>query len=199
MSIRKIFVTVLALVLGASAFAQVEFGAKAGMTANWIPGTYADLGDDPATNIGYYGGLTASLDLSRSAFLQAELLYIRKGISTENPILGKYARNVSYVELPVLAGYKKGNFRLMAGPAFAYCIGNTVKSDTYNPASLGVPRDFDLSVVCHTSYLVTDNLGVDLGFDFGVTRVLKDAVIGETMDKGRNSSVTVGLSYYFGN
>lgn len=202
MSIRKIFITALALMLGAGASAQgLNFGVKAGVTANWIPGTYGDLGDDPATNIGFYGGLSATHDFASNLFLQAEALYARKGISTVNPILGKYTRNISYIQVPLMVGVRTygDHLRVMAGPALAYCLGTTVKSDVYNPASLGSPRDFDLSFVLQTTYLVAENLGVDLKFDFGITPAFKDAAIAGTVDEGRNSSVMIGFSYFFGN
>lgn len=200
MKISKILVSALALLVGAGAFAQVSFGVKAGASLNGIPGTYADLGDDPAANVGFYGGLFTNIPVTDAFFIQAEALFSRKGISTSNPILGKYTRNISYLEIPVMAGVsmKGGLVRLMAGPALEYCTGSKVVAQAYNPSSLGNPRDIGVSFVIQTSYFVTDNLGVDLGFDFGITPVFENAKIGDSIDKGRNAGVMVGLSYYFG-
>lgn len=200
MKIKNIIVAVLALAISAGASAQVNFGVKAGASLNAIPGTYGDMGDDPVANIGFYGGALANISVTDKFFVQAEALYSRKGISTSNPILGKYTRNINYVEIPVMAGLRTngGLFNVMAGPAFGYCVGDKVKSETYNPASIGNPRDLSVSFVMQTTWFVTDNLGVDLGFDFGITPVFENAHIGDSIDKGRNAGVMVGLSYYFG-
>lgn len=201
MSTKKLFAFAIALLLGVCAYSQdVTFGVKGGASANWIPGTFIDVGDNPVTNVGYYGGVALSYDFSGGLFAQAEILYMRKGISTNNPMMGKYSRNISYIEIPVLAGISLGDdsLRLLLGPEFGVCTGSKVKADVPNPSSLGKPRPFNLSIVLQATYFITDNLGVDLKYDFGVTPVFDEADVFGTRDRGHNRGAMLGLSYFFG-
>lgn len=201
MSAKKLILIAIALIAGVSAYSQeFNFGVKGGVTANWLPGTYTDVGDKAVTNIGYYGGLALRCGFSGPVFAQLEALYARKGIRTTNPILGKYSRNISYIEVPLLAGltFQNDRLRLLLGPEFGFCTGNKIKADNINLSSIGKPRPFDLCIVIQPSVGITDNLAVDLKFDVGLLRVFENASIGDTRDRGRNSSVMLGVSYFFG-
>lgn len=198
---RIILLTVLALVMGTTASAQdFRFGVKAGVSSNWMPGTWLDYGDRNVGNFGFYGGVAGTLDLSDSFFGQAELLFARKGVTTKNNILGKYSRNISYIQLPLLFGVKFGgdNGRVMVGPEFGYCVGNHVVSDVYNPASIGTVRPFNLAIALQVGCFITDNLSVDFKADMGLTKTMQNAIVKDTEDRGRNVSINLGLSWFFG-
>lgn len=196
---KRSLIILIALLTGIGASAQeFNFGVKGGVAANWMPGTYLDPGDRARTNVGFYGGIVGALDFDRSIFIELEALYARRGISTSNELLGKYSRNISYIQVPVLAGFKLSDdrFRVMVGPEFGFCVGNKVKSDAiYNPASIGEVNPFNLSFVLQTTYLIVDMLGVDFKFDYGINRTMRNA----KDDRGRNMSLQLGLSLYFGN
>lgn len=206
MNLRKIYLTVaLALIMGMGAFAQdgVGIGVKGGISGNWMPGTWVDDFDTPTTNVGFYGGLFGFAELSDTMFGQIELLYTRKGVSTNNEASGKYARNISYIQLPLLLGFKMrdDSINIAVGPAFAYCIGNKVKADWFNPSSAAEVAPFNLSAIVQARYAITESFGVDLRFDFGLTRTFKPSTeLAEYRgpDKGHNSSVQIGVSYMFG-
>ena len=199
---RKLFATLaicLCFSLGASA-QDFGFGVKGGVAANWMPGTVIDGFDRPTTNVGFYGGLVGDLNFDGSFFLQMEALYARKGVSTNSDITGKYSRNISYIQVPLLAGFKLSDdrFRVMFGPEFGFCVGEKIKIGNdagFDPASSGKASPFNLAISLQTTYLIAGNLGVDVKFDYGLTKTLKDTF---TKDNGRNMSLQIGLSYIFG-
>lgn len=202
MKAEKIILTIaLALFAGAGAFAQdgIGLGLKAGVAGNWIPGTYVDVGDDVLPNFGFYGGVYGFAEFSDTMFGQVELLYSRKGIYTKSPLLGKYTRNLSYIQLPLLVGFKLHDdaVNIAFGPAFAYCVGNTVKAQTLNPSSASDVAPFNLSAIVQARYAITESFGVDLRFDVGLTRTFKSESASHP-DKGHNSSIQLGVSYMFG-
>lgn len=191
----------LVFLVGTAAFSQdFNLGIKGGVAANWMPGTVIDGFDRPTTNVGFYGGLTGDLNFDGSAFIRMEALYARKGVSTNSDITGKYSRNISYIQVPVLAGFKLSDdrFRVMVGPEFGFCVGEKIKIGNdagFDPASSGKASPFNLAIALQTTYLIAGNLGVDVKFDYGLTRTLKDTF---TKDNGRNMSLQIGLSYLFG-
>ena len=197
---RIILLAVLAMMAGAPASAQeFSFGVKAGVAGNWMKRTWLDVGDRVVPNIGFYAGVAGNIDLSDLMFAQAELIFARKGISTRSEILGKYSRNISYIQLPLFVGFKLGsdNLRLMLGPEFGVCVGNKVKADTYNPSSVGTVRPFNLAIAAQVNYMITDEFGIDFKVDMGLTRTMKDAAIQDRQDEGRNLSVQAGVCYFF--
>ena len=197
-------IAALSLLMGTVAFGQdFNLGIKGGVAANWIPGTIIDVFDRPNTNVGFYGGVTGSLDFDGSFFIQVEALYARKGISTNSDASGKFSRNIPYIQLPLLAGFKLSDdrFRIMVGPEFGFNIGDNIKSDTPVDLSLyGKPAPFNLALAIQTTYLIAGNLGVDVKFDYGLTKTfqLPEDIKASIKESGRNMSLQIGLCYIFG-
>lgn len=206
MKAKALFTTALALLLGASAFGQdFHFGVKGGVAGNWMPRTNLNIDDKAVVNVGFYGGVTGTYFISESAFLQAEALYTRKGISTKSEYTGKYSRNISYIQVPLFFGIALGSdsdFRLMAGPEFAFALGNQIRQDAaLNPAGGDKyePKPFNFGLGIQATYFITDGLGIDLRFDWGLTQTLQKKVDTAAEDNGRNLSVMLGVCYQFGN
>lgn len=199
---KKLFLTAaLALVISVNAFAQygMGIGIKGGIAGNWMPYTTLDWGDVITPHVGCYAGVFGFMELSDVVFGQVELLYTLKGCRTTNELLGKYTRNIHYLQLPVLIGFKMADdaVSIALGPGFAYCLGSNVKSDAVNPSSLMREiAPFNLSGILQARYAMTDAFGVELRFDYGITRTFKSA--NNFDDKAHNATVQIGLSYLFG-
>lgn len=197
---RIILLSVLALMIGAPAFAQdFRFGAKAGVAGNWMKRTLIEPDDRVVPNIGFYLGVAGNIELSDLMFAQAELLFARKGISTRNEILGKYSRNISYIQLPLFVGFKLGSddLRLMLGPEFGVCVRNKVVADAYNPSSVGTVRPFNLAIAAQINYMITDEIGIDFKVDMGLTGTMKVPEFEGRTAEGNNLSVQAGVCYFF--
>ena len=206
-AIRILIALALALAMGAGAFAQEtpDFGVKAGIAGNWMPGTFIDADDVVVPNFGFYGGAFVSQDFSDFFFGQVELLYSRKGVSTHKLVntAVKYSRQIHYLQLPILVGMRFADERLslMLGPEFGYCLGTKVYDGNAvlpDPSSMGNVRPFNFAIALQSCYWITENLGLDLKGDFGVTPTMKDAQVKDVKDRGHNLSIQIGLSYRFG-
>lgn len=202
---KKILISLLLILVSAGAFAQAEFavGAKGGLAGNFMPQTTVDLDDTVLPNLGFYGGVFGTVRTSDFCGFQLELLYARKGVCTKGEMFkNRFKRNIHYIDIPVLYSMRllDDRFFVMAGPEFGFALGSEITNyvdgepiKTKDPAAADALNVFNVGVAVQASYLVFDNLGVDLKFDHGLTRTFKDAG-----DKGRNLSVQVGLSYFFG-
>ena len=192
---------------GASAQSEWEFGIKGGVALNMMPKTTLDPYDQFKANFGFQGGAYTCVYLSDFLMGQLELQYSRKGISTvnygERGSSGKttfeYKRNIHYLQLPVLFGFYSlvdDKLRLMLGPEFNVYLGDTVKA---NYVSIFESEDyqvspFNLGLAAQATFFLTEFLGLDVKFDYGLTRTFKAS----TNDRGHNFAVQMGLSYRFG-
>jgi len=202
---KILFATALAISISISASAEIspfDFGIKAGASLNTMPRTTLDFGDRPIANFGFFGGGFASCFVSEHAFLQTELLYMRKGVNTRSEILGDYHRNISYLQIPFYAGFDlhgDGKFRLMTGPGLGIYLGQKqyYTSPGEHPSSMtSVPRPLVFTWAVQAEVAITDALLIDALVDGGVTRTFKPAE--PIVDKGHNLSVSIGLCYRFG-
>jgi len=206
MKLRKVIFTIaLALSLSAGAYAQspFQFGIKAGGSLNMMPWTTLDVGDRAVVNGGFYGGGYAAALVSDYCFLQADLMYARKGVSTRSEIQGDYSRNISYIQLPVYVGIDIGGhdrWRAMTGPGLGIYLGDSVKysSPGAHPSSVNNEcQPLNLFWALQGNVAITDALLFEIRADIGLTRTFKSGGLLND-DKGRNASVSFGLVYRFG-
>ena len=200
---KKLIIAALLLIVGTGAFAQSEFnfGARAGIAGNWIQGANIDPGDKVSPNVGFYAGAFAVWNFGSSAFLDAEVLFARKGISTTNDVTDvKWSRKLGYIQVPVLLGFKMRDdrLRLMFGPEFGWNLMN--KTTGADIAAVGnSARKFNLALALQGTFLVADHLGIDVKVDYGLTKTfLANSVASVASDNGRNVSVQLGLSFMIG-
>jgi len=206
MNVKKLLLAaIVALSFGVSVSAQdfVDFGIKAGASLNMMPWTTLDVGDRATANFGFYGGAYVAVNVSDYFFLQADVMYARKGVSTISNIQGNYSRNISYLQIPVYVGWNitgYGNWLLMTGPGLGIYLGDCVKyvSPGAHPSSVNnEPQPFNLFWALQGNYAITESLLVELRADIGLTRTFKPGGL-LTDDKGRNASISLGLCYRFG-
>ena len=203
MKIKRLFVAAaLALALSAGANAQDdwEFGVKGGVALNFMPCTTVNPGDQVTANVGFQGGAFATCYLTDSFVGQIELLYSRKGVGTINNTILKdpdlFSHNIHYLQIPVLFGVTSladDRMKVLVGPELNMCLGHKVIGNHLNPF-INEPCQFNLGLGVQSTFFLTDALGIDLKFDFGLTRTFKE----ETKDKGHNAAIQLGLSYRFG-
>lgn len=203
---------VLGLLLCASVSAQTsyDFGVKGGFSVNMMPGTTALPYDEFEPNIGFQGGLFSTFYLSDNIISQVELIYARKGVRTVNhtpeAIGGSkdiYARHIHYLQLPLLIGWDSlggTSLRVVTGPELGYCLGNHIrtnygdKKETHFEDEDFMLNRFNLAWAAQATYFINAALGIDVKFDYGITRTFKES----TGDKGRNAGLQVGICYRFG-
>jgi len=194
----------LTLILSVGAFAQdFHLGFKLGANANWTPGTTVTGYEKVTPHVGYYAGLFVNYFFSEVIFIQPEILYSCKGFASRADITSdKYRENMRYLQIPLLFGVElfDGKWDIMIGPEFGSCLSAEVKYGGYTLNVKSAANPFNLAAVLQSVYYVTDNLGVDIKIDYGITRTWKKAPTELTsfQDKAHNVSLQIGFSYTFG-
>lgn len=171
---KRITLLCLSIAAFTSAYSQVTFMPKAGATFTNV--AFSDdiknsWGADFGSKVGFVAGLAVEIPLGQEIWaLQPELLWHQKGYSYKYDEPGYHEDNnytFNYLELPILAKIKTGNFFFLAGPSIGYGIIGTYKGTYQENGSKvddsdwvyfgGEPSDYDV-----------DEEYVDNRIDFGV-------------------------------
>ena len=124
----KIFTTLMLVCVASAAFAQFDFGVKAGVNVNKIDGrSFSDQ-----FKYGYHAGAFAAIGMGKKFGIQPEVLYSQNSMRVDSSFTNTVAifndglTNVklNYLSIPILLNYKLvGKFiTLQAGPQFGIPI-----------------------------------------------------------------------------
>lgn len=198
---KKLILTLAAVVIASGAFAQLHFGVKAGGNLSTISGMSSeenglDWGDlakvtpSQSMKLGFNVGAWAEYMVMPMLGVQVELNYSAQGVNTKietsSEFLGNGATSTTdtkwsagYVNIPILAKAHFANIAVYAGPQLGFATGfntkSTVKtndSTTINdPEAVEDYSGFDLSLALGAQYKLTANIGVDARYNIGLTNV----------------------------
>lgn len=139
----KLFLMV-SLFVSLSMNAQLKYGFQLGLNATSATATvsneYIDMRYPPATKLGYNLGFVVSYDLNDDMALQSGLLYSNKGYAIDlqqlkkdfeldGELSGSWKINYNYLELPLHFVYNINDFKIYAGPYFAYGLSGKAVMD----------------------------------------------------------------------
>lgn len=160
---KKIVVILLALVLAAPLFSQVQFGLKAGVSTDF---TFTNLDLSQATvNVvlekaksaewGFQGGAFMRASFA-GLYIQPELLFATaantltySGVVDGQPVDELLEQKFTKVNIPVLIGFKLAFLRVNAGPAASILINDPrelVDGATYKKATFGYQAGLGLDL-----------------------------------------------------
>lgn len=197
---KKLIVTLAALVVASGAFAQLSYGVKAGANLSTISGMVEadnlDYGDlvtasaDQSSKLGMNFGIFAEYKLMPMLGVQAEVNFSLQGVNTNakvsSNLLGgavetKTAVKANYVNVPVLAKFHFANLSVFAGPQLGFLAGDiNLKTKTISGDDTKIEKDdmdddlysgVDFSFVVGGQYKFTENIGVDARYNIGMTNV----------------------------
>ncbi len=198
---KKLILTLAVLVAATGAFAQINFGVKAGGNLATISGMSSeenglDWGDlakvtpSQSMKLGFNVGAWAEYMVMPMFGVQVELNYSMQGVNTKietsSEFLGNAATSTTdtkwsagYVNIPILAKAHFANLAAFVGPQLGFATGfnstSTVKTDdktTINdPEAVEDYSGFDFSLVVGAQYKLTANIGVDARYNIGLTNV----------------------------
>lgn len=198
---KKLIITLAALVAATGAFAQLNFGVKAGGNLATISGMtseengldWGDLGKvtpSQSMKIGFNVGAWAEYMVMPMLGVQVEVNYSLQGVNTKvetsSSVLGSAATTTTdtawsagYINVPILAKAHFGNIAAFAGPQLGFATGFNTKTTTTtekntnigNPEAVEDYSGFDLSLVLGAQYKLTENIGVDARYNIGLTNV----------------------------
>jgi len=145
---KKIIIAAVFLLSISTAYAQLDFGVKAGYTSSISTDNLASIGTSYTLNSvqsemwnNFHAGVFARVSLSKGLYLQPELLYaIGKKNYPLTPTVAvtgvDYNNYVTFstVDIPLLLGYKVldlkvANFRVFAGPKIRLNAGSQASFD----------------------------------------------------------------------
>ncbi|MFN3444669.1 MAG: porin family protein [Bacteroidia bacterium] len=145
---KKIIAVLLVIFFAAKVQAQsIEAGVKAGINVSSLSKA-PNLGDANSTTGFVFGGFVRTS--AAGFFIQPEILLTqRRGVFTDDSTKLTVTNTLTYLDVPVLFGYKLAVFRFSAGPNFQFLMGANqdapdilkdpnFSKDNFNAASVGI-------------------------------------------------------------
>ena len=129
---KKLISILSFLALIGSSYSQVRFSVSGGVNLTDLKNKW-ELFDNPdiLPRFAYSFGGTLEFPLTSSFFIGGQLALVSKNYAFDvedfyGPGTVGYDRySVLYLDLPVYAGYRLGDFRIFLGPFFDLCLGGT--------------------------------------------------------------------------
>jgi hypothetical protein len=142
---KIIAVIVLGLCLSSPKIeAQTEFGIKGGINITFFKITEGGFGQNPETEVGYFGGVFADFKIDNGFHIQPELLYI--GV-----------QEFKFLNAPIYLKYDiDNNFHILVGPSLNYFFDFFVNKFKVRA---------DLSLAYDLSSRLSVNMKYTLGFE----------------------------------
>jgi hypothetical protein len=144
---KKIIASLLVIFFAANVQAQsLEAGVKAGINVSTLSKA-PNLGDANSTTGFVFGGFVRTS--AAGFFIQPEVLFTqRRGVFTDDSTKLTVTNTLTYLDVPVLFGYKLAVFRFSAGPNFQFLMSANqdapdilkdpnFSKDNFNAASVG--------------------------------------------------------------
>lgn len=196
---KKLLFAIIAIALSAlSAQAQeTSFGLKAGMTGANEKAKGSGLTITTSTKIGFYAGAFAEIGVSENFAVQPELFYSSMGGKINMSFGGQTVSatdNLGYINLPILAKYRRDGFSAFLGPQIGYLISAKSKSDGETTDEKSSLKSAEVAGVIGAGYTLMNGFGFDARYQMGLSNVSKDTN-GESSVK--NNAFMVGVHYKF--
>ncbi len=143
---NSILLALALTMISTSAFSQVDFGLRNGVTVS----TFApkgDLLDNTNVTFSYTVGAFSTLPVSKSFAFQPEVNYVRKGRNEETSELNTTVKTdfkIDYLQVPVLFQYRdnfndKGSqFYIEAGPYAGFALNTLTQPSKGNNSGISV-------------------------------------------------------------
>jgi hypothetical protein len=233
---KKVFFIAFFLCIwyGSQAQTTLQIGVKAGSNYSTVAGdvaTYTNSKDsdriylqrDKVEGIlGVHAGVFAIKPLSERFSLRAEILYAGKGyIFTQtretvemfgDKVEEEYRFRSHYIDVPLLAQLKAGNFYLEAGPALSFLIAaqedlkqtytspewpeQTTEERHDRTSSTKGTSKVNLGYAVGAGYELPNGMGIGLRYSSDLSSIAKNKYNGQPV-KARNTMVHLSLSYVF--
>lgn len=199
---KKITFCVLTLfVFTGSAQAQsFNIGPKVGANFSSLSGV-----EGGKSKTGYYFGAFAEVGFSGKFSIQPEVLYTAQGgkyfdvSNSNNPVETEV--NNSYVSVPIMLKYRLfGGLGIEFGPKFDFLTKSDTKLRDLKINSKDSYQSFNFGVGVGLSYKLPLGLNIDARYNFGLSKLNKDASFDGIPSSGTNSKndvFQIGVGYRF--
>ena len=208
----------LLMISSIGAFAQMSFGAKAGLNlTNMTIKAGDEKNDDISYKYGFNAGAFADFSISDLFGVEAGLNVEMKGYQINNEYDGSLGitsetikENLTYVTIPVDVKLSFGSFYVLAGPYFGIAAIGKIKvkkefknTDDYkhtedikfgNKKGESDLKRMDLGVGFGAGYEINNHLGIRLGYDLGLANLQPG---GDSKNSTKNGSINISATYKF--
>lgn len=187
---KKVILSLIGIASIATASAQFSLGAKAGASlTDFNGGSY--FAKESKMKVGYYGGAYGRYHFTKTMAAQAEILYATQGAKIDDGD-GDYKHNLSYITVPVMFQYHLPvGLYFETGPQVSFLTKAELKDGDNKLDVKDVTKNVDFSWVAGAGYKITEEIGVNARYGFGITDV-SDAEMG---GKTHNTSIQLGISW----
>ncbi|NLR78829.1 porin family protein [Chitinophaga eiseniae] len=202
---KKLVLSVAALLIASMTFAQAQWGIVAGPQFSSVTTKSANSSKETSKILtSVRAGVTVDIPLADEFYIGTGLLYSGKGGKDKNSDM---KTTLSYLELPVNFMFKpevgSGRLVLAAGPYVAYGIGGKYKDIPVvgerkafeDEAGLLQLKRFDAGVGINVGYELPAGLFFGLNTDLGLVNAMKNTANDASF---KNTSFGVSIGYKFG-
>lgn len=191
---KKFFLVVLLAGGSLLSFAQVKYGAKAGLNLANFAG---DI-DGNKMKLGIHFGGFADVQIAEQFSFHPELVFSTQGAKAnyeEEGVSGSAKTNLSYINLPLLAQYNhESGFFAQTGPQLGFLLSAKSKGEGVKIDVKDGFKTFDFAWAIGAGYVTKSNIGFNARFNLGLSNLAKES--GDY--KVKNSVIQVGAFYVLG-
>ncbi|MDR3226494.1 MAG: PorT family protein [Prevotellaceae bacterium] len=192
---KKFLFAAVALFIVNGAFAQINFGAKAGVNLANVTDA-----DDASMKFGFHVGGFAEFVINERISIQPELLFSTQGTTTDYKEAGvsiDASLNLNYINVPVLLKVNiAGGLSAEVGPQVGFLLSAKLKEEAMGLSATEDVKDqlktLDVSLPIGLSYTFAEKFVVGARYAFGLTKISK-----EGDSKSKNSVIQISFGYKF--
>lgn len=197
------FIILLGLITTVSSFAQFKFGVRGGVNFNNI--SLRQSANEPIQisyekGMGFHFGATSQLQIS-SFYIQPELIFstVKHDVTVDDirdngiPEVGKQRFNK--MDIPLLAGFKFGNFKIGAGPVGTIMLSSKSQLlDRYEMKKKTATWGYQLG-----AGFDFDKFNIELRYEGNLSGLGSGVKIGNTLYNfdERTNQVILSTAFYF--
>ena len=193
----KLYLVLLTALVTTPMFAQIQFGAKAGVGSSNITKVHG-ISD---SRIGFLAGGLAKIPLNYRTerhYIQAEVLYTNQGEYSVDLKDKKYKYFLNYINVPIMYKYyfdeQGSDFFVEAGPQIGFKIGD--KIDLNSPERTNNdPKSLDVALNAGVGYSLDRKYEINFRYSYGLIDTIDH--IRWDNDKNTTSLFSLSLSYFF--
>jgi|WetSurMetagenome_2_1015567.scaffolds.fasta_scaffold554821_1 hypothetical protein len=179
-----------------SAFAQIAFGAKAGLNlANWTT-------EGHNTITAFNGGAIAQFPLGENFSIQPEFIYEGKGTDLSDFIPNNPMRfTLKYLTMPALLGYQARGITFRLGPYVSYLLDSHIEINSKGVEKPEAFEKWDWGVTGGATLDIASGFGFEVLYYFGFRDVVELTFVDQNgqylakLDDGMNRVLQLGLYY----
>ena len=158
---RNLFIAALC-VLGSFSSIQAQVfttGLQGGFTATQVDGDAIS----GFNKLGFHGAAFVRAELTDQITAKMEIGYVGKGSrkpgDPDNPAADTWGYTFHYIEIPVLAEYQYGQFKIQAGPYAGLLVSGNQMFNQINFEVINPPlNDLELGFMAGTEYAISDKV-----------------------------------------